>query len=470
MLLLAGVLGGCSQDETDWDEATGKEVRFDETTVLMSAGRAVTRAIDKNDKINGIYAGTEASDTTVYFTAESVFNWGTIEMHMTVDGTSKGIVDYQIQSGIAGQLKSKTDGQSLKWQNSSSAHTFHAWTIPETNLETNDDESAVNPNEYPEKARNPKAIEMNDDGKKGIVNFGPRADINNNILEYFVGTKTGPVTHKENGLSVNMVFHHLVTKVYINHLYHLRSDGTTETLTSDDFLSIHFPDMPQQGIFDSGIDGDVFPSVTAKTNGEKGVTSRYYHLFYLPPFKFEDWGRFEVAVEERSDNTSDDYEYVTRTYYGDLKEIAAGTDLTELKAGEAMTLDLVLADGKVTGMSVYIRNWNDVSDETVSQQVKKGIYTFDDFDSARSTEKVDNYWNGEKDQDGNKIILIYNNITVPDSRINEGYKIPEGYVLVGMGHNIIKNNGNFYFIGEGSAKDIYVNGKPYSYPSTTPTE
>lgn len=467
MLLLAGAFGGCSQDETAWDEATGKEVRFDETTVLMSSGRTMTRAIDKDDDINGIYAGIEASDTTVYFTSDSKFNWGTIKMHMTVDGISKGIVEYQILSGASGQLQSKADASSLKWQNSSSPHTFHAWTMPETAPETNDNEYAVNPNEYPQKARNPQAIEMNDDGKTGIVNFGPRADINNNILEYFVGTKTGPVTHKENGLSVNMVFRHLVTKVYINHLYHLRSDGTTETLTSDDFLSIYFPDMPQQGIFDSGIDGDVFPSVTANTNSQKGVTSRYYHLFYLPPFKFEDWGRFEVAVEERSNDTND-YDYVTRTYYGDLKEIAAGTGLTELKAGEAMTLDLVLADGKVTGMSVYIRNWNDVSDETVTQQVKKGIYTFEDFDTMRGENKTDNYWNGEYDEADNKIIRIYNNITIPDNRINEGFKIPEGYVLVGMGHNIIKEK--FYFRGEGSAKDVYVNGKPCSYPTSNPTE
>lgn len=478
MLLLAGVFGGCSQDETAWDEATGTEVRFDETTVLMSAGRAMTRAIDPKDDINGLYAGIEASDTTVYFTADSVFNWGTIKMYMTVDGASEGgIVDYKIQTGVKGQLKSETDGTSLKWKNSTASHTFYAWTMPATNSKTTEKEEPCNPRdpkhpEYFQKARNPKAIEMNADGKTGIVNFGTRADINNNILEYFVGTKTGPVTHKENGLSVNMIFRHLVTKVYINGLYQLRNDGTTKTLSGSDFLSIYFPDMPRQGIFNTGIGTGDFPSVTAKAGAECGVESRYYHLFYLPPFEFEKCGRFEVTVEEAT-SSEKPYEYITRTYYGHLKDIAAGTGLKELKAGEAMTLDLVLADGKVTGMSVYIRNWNDRPEETVSQQVKKGIYTSKEF--YRMRDHPEEYWSGVTDADGKKIIWIYNNITIPGNQLDYGFNISEGYVLYGMGHNIIKENGKkFWFYGEGSAEDFYVYGEPYSYtpspPSTTPAE
>lgn len=437
LLLLCVVMAGCSQDEAYNDDASGTEVRFDNTTVLVSSDRTSTRAIDKDDPFNGEYAGLEASENTIYLTHEKP--WGDIYMQMKVDEQDKGdIVKYKTESGKNGQLMSQDAGESLKWENSTSPHQFHAWSIPENSG---------------------NAIAMNPDGKTGTVHFGPFYDTDKEPLEYFIGTMTEPLTYKDNGLSVSMEFQHLVSKVYIKKLTRITSDGSHHTIDDNiseanhvGYLCITFPDMPQTGTFDTGIDGDVFPpSVVADdVEGKKGIIVKRKRTFHLPPFNFKQYGRFEVTLAE-PDNDGLYYMY---TYHGHLEDI---TTLTELKAGEAMALDLILTDGKVTGISVYIVDWNDESDETISIPAKKGIYSIADLKAACGG----NWDDYAVKENGEKVIKLYNNLNLTGSDISK-IEIPEGYVFDGMGHNIKGNNVTFSTAGTGEVRNVYVNGIPCS--------
>lgn len=425
LLLLCMAVAGCSQDETYRDYASGTDVRFDNTTVLVANNRTETRAISEGDPFNSEYAGLEASENTIYLTHEKP--WGDIYLNMKVDNVDRGVTKYQPGTGTKGQLVSQEAGQNLKWENSTSTHQFHAWTIPE---ESN------------------SAIIMNNDGKTGIVNFGPSYNESKKPLEYFIGTMTEPLTYKDNGLSVSMEFQHLVAKVCIRKLIRIKSDGShsdVDNSSSLDYLSITFPDMPQTAKFDTGIDKNEFPSVAANDGKDdpKGVVVKE-RTFHLPPFNFEKHGKFEVTCYE----TEPDYLYM-RTYYGHLKDIST---LTELRAGEAIALDLILTDGKVTGVSVYIVDWNDVSDETISLPAKPGIYMVDDLKGLEDG-NWDNY--AVTGGNGKKVIYLYNNLTLSSDLT---ITIPEGYVFDGLGHNI---KGNVTFNGEGTVRDLYVNGEPY---------
>lgn len=360
LLLLCAMMVGCSQDEAYSDYASGTDVRFDNTTVLVASDRTSTRAISKDDPFNGDYAGLEASDSTIYLTHEKP--WDDIFLSMKVDGESKGgIVKYRTESGKNGQLVSQETGQALKWENSASTHQFHAWIIPENSG---------------------NAIVMNPDGMAGTVNFEPNYDDPNEPLEYFIGTMTEPLTYKDNGLSVSMVFRHLVSKVYIRKITRIFSDGThhdVDLTTNPSIVGISFPDMPQTATFNTGIDKGEFSSVIANIGDGKGVFVNFIELqnpaFHLPPFDFKEHGRFEVSLAENDGNGL----YYVYTYHGHLKDI---TTLEELKAGEAMALDLILTDGKVTGIFVYIVNWNDRSNETLSIPAKDGIYSSEDMAAA----------------------------------------------------------------------------------------
>lgn len=423
--MLCTFVAGCSQDDVDVDIASGKDIRFDNTTLLVTRSGTSTRAINPYDPINGGYAGLEASDSTIYITVEKP--WGDICLNMKVDGEDKGgIVKYKPESGMTGQLISCETGQSLKWENSTSEHLFHAWTIPENSTNT---------------------IVMAPDGKTGMVNFGPFYDESKVPLEYFIGTMIGPLTYKGNGLSVSMEFRHLVSKIYIRNITRIRSDGSRQIISSGSnpgILCITFPDMPQQGLFNAGLDKNEFPSVVADVSSDKGVVAMY-SPFHFPPFNFDEYGRFEVTLDEKDEEGILHYMY---TYYGHLKDI---TTLKELKAGEAMALDLILADGKVTGMSVWIVNWYDEPAQTISIPAKKGIYSYGDLWAAYNNGKG---WNWD-DYAVEKVIRLYNNLDLTSEEVVY-IPIPDGYVFDGMGHNI---KGNVTFGGEGTVHNLYINGK-----------
>lgn len=413
-LLISGVvLCGCTRE----DDSVLKDVIFNRTTVAVT-GRA-TRSVDVNDG----YSGIEASDSTIYLANTDNISWGTIHIHLYVDESDKGTQPYNVKSGAYGELASAGGGETLKWQNSTAEHTFHAWNSMES-------------------PSWPVTIDVS--GTTGTVDFNG-GEASNSSLEYFIGTRTGPLTYKANGLSVSMEFRHLVSKICINSITRVKSDGSKERIYGSSFI-LEFPKMPQQGIFDTGIAGDKFPTVSADAGSGSGIAFKVFSNwnYYLPPFEFADYGDFIITIAEQEG----DY-FRPVMYYGNLADISG---LKGLQAGEAMVLDLLLSDGKVTGISVYIIDWNDISRQDVSMPARTGIYSYEDLYDAIANNNLDAYC---VEEDGKKVIRIYNNITIPASIT--GVPIPDGYILDGQGHNIIANEGLSF---SGEVRNLYLNGLP----------
>lgn len=260
-------------------------------------------------------------------------------------------------------------------------------------------------------------------------------------------------------------FEHLVSKIVIDRVTRIYSDGSTNSDIWKTLRTISFPNMPTLGTFATGINTDESPRVEF-TDEKRGV--RFHFADYIPYFNKEQNIPLYVFPQSFNDENNRGRFLISLTdgnvYEGDLKELVNEFDkdhkLTDIKAGECLTIRLVLKDNEVEGFYVYIQNWNT---ETAGQVKDKPypsvgtpeelIHGYTELDGNRfQLNFSDDLVYEEKD--GIKTVRLSDNIDLTGLS-NLVLVIPEGYVLDGCDFNITCSGLTF----EGDVRNLYINGE-----------
>lgn len=243
---------------------------------------------------------------------------------------------------------------------------------------------------------------------------------------------------------------------------------------------------------------DEYTSILERT----GLASYWNQTMYVPPFNLSDDKLSEFVVYVVAKDSTDSYStykyykwdgdpnkdgsdrgtnrtYTIDTrYYGNLSSIAesiksqkqamlsmsmdnvssSSDKLTWLEAGEGLKLNLQLADGKVTGITVSIQGWGSSSGSETETHSRTGIFSVNDLNDF-----CDGYWRhddppypyvpeGLADKDKN--IYLYDDLVYNDHTQLELKMRGDGYTLHGQGHVITctdfhergdnKNKGNIF--------------------------
>lgn len=369
-----------------------------------------------------------------------------IRQDAVVEGNAKAAsAVYRLKPGETNRLVCN-DGQTpLNWLSRIATHKFRAWTEPEG------------------------VAAMEDSPWLRTVDMTKR----NLDYEYFVGARTEELSYAKHGLTVALKFEHLIGKLIIDNVSLIYSDGVKTDNMMSNVGAIYFPNMPTTGVFNTGVEdgGDM-----AVTFSEKDATGILFSLtgnidyneyvknlsipFYVLPMLFadgNDYGEFYVNFY----HPHGDF----RRYKGNLKDLVNEDDpentLSGIKAGECLTLRLVLKDDKVDGFYAYVENWKDHNNQPLKEAPYPGIFTPEDLVANLNL----NVWPFiltpdedviyETTPDGKKIVRIYDNLDFSGYNLSSVQIIvPDGYVLDGLGHNI---SGVPVFVIEGDVRNLYVN-------------
>lgn len=449
-LCFAG-LSSCGADDTQIDESREvNEVRFCGGVMKIAATRTDTKEPE-------------------YDLISSENEYGEVHIHAFADNADDTFLKYGVyvtrKGGTAGILDAKdaVDGK-LEWFNTSADHYFHAWTVPDgVSMSGNKMESGR------------VDFKPTDDDKLPNTGINSR---NNHALEKFIGSVKGPVSYRTNNSYVELIFRHLVSKITITGVQRTKLDNTKVWLGD---VVIYFPDMPRYADFKTGVNKDNHldvPVVTADANSVRGLsfnavspvedeTSTYYP-FYLPPFKFSDYGEFIVTGISWGEDGRED----CGPYYGNLSDL----DFDGLNGGEHLGLTLHVKDGQVFGFATTILGWDEMPERNSGHSPKhKGIYNYDDLrrlcdylnSPSDNDNKLDGLYTIEKNEKGDeiKVIRIFSDIDLTEygMDVNHWLNVPSDVVIDGMGHNIIfsQDKGSIFKYGSENVKNLYQNGELY---------
>lgn len=375
----------------------------------------------------------DINQTTDKYTETQIFhvrpaNYGTLDME-TVEGTKTA----------------------MEWTDKENEVDFYAWTVP-------------------------TGVSINNDAATGTVDFGieagnkrpttdnwPETDKydDNHVtpLEVFISAyKKAQFTENP---SVNLDFNHVVSKVSL-----IVRWWTNKVITDD--VTITFPTIPQtwnvEQIEENGKQKAF--SITTPTENPAALSFALsqlykpkdnYRTFYLPPLtgdhNFEKAGDFEITYGD------------TGTFYGSLSQIVP-SNLTELEAGEHLTLEIHLNPNFNAGGTAYINPWKEIDSDKAYANPYRGIYTVEGLKVLKEyLEDTDNkelpdslYIDGNETPGDKKIIRLYNDLkdlTDEDCSL----KLKDDMVFDGLGHIVTIPNGKSLF-GEVSAtkdKEIAIN-------------
>lgn len=378
-------------------------------------------------------------------------------------GTETELKTYIVPSGYEGRLepKGEAEGDTLKWYDLDSPHSFYAWTIPwDESWEAKAESLTV-------KFENSSDA----DSKKAGYDAEKR---NNAILEKFIGTRSEEkpdghnLSYKEHGKYVELTFFHLVSKIKIGSFILIEANGSIQ---KDLKADVTFVGMPTEATFYPHPEDDRRPYVGEPytTSEDDGIT--YFlaneaagdDVFYICPEVDFSKINFKVKLISR--------EYLTYdTYYGTFDDVTfirepgsdydKGGDEKILHAGEMMTLNITLIPGVGPGLSLVITPWSTEDPEESQYHAYPGIYSdaevkemhgsFVDnsFEDAQAEAKRLFETYGEKrdiDGDGEleMVFPLYDNVDVTGATRDNIFPIPNGYILDGMGHTItMKTNTN----------------------------
>lgn len=375
-----------------------------------------------------------------------------------VDGETN-LAIYHLKQAETGLLEyvdsSRNPDEPLKWKSTNAVHNFHSWTEP-------------------------AGVTMEASKESGTVDMRTK----NMDYEYFVGETAGPMSYGTQGLTVGLRFEHLISKIVIDQISLIHSDGSVNAnILSDKILrSIMFPNMPFMGTFTTGIKAGDEVMKVVHSDEDRGITySDASHLqqvgdkkqlsFYLLPQAFntiEEYGKFYVSLNHDKETGT------IRLYEGNLNELVNEDDLehnlTKIEAGECLTLRLVLKDDKVEGFYVHIVDWNTAPEGPVKDKPYPGIGSAVDIvTEGHFTDLGNNKFMLTddflkdlvyKEVDGKKVVRLCDNIDL------SGFSditlvIPDNYVLDGCNMNFICPGLQL----EGEYKNVYINGTgPQSKP------
>lgn len=345
---------------------------------------------------------------------------------------------YEIPSGYEGRLTSKS-GVSLNWLNTTTDHTFYSWTLPWEEEDYLYDNLLV--------TRSP-------------VSFLPQDYLGQNcdILEKFIGVKEGPFNYRSNGEYVNLQYHHLVSKIVLDQITLITDKGET---INDVRGSIKFIGLPQSGIFDRRPrNGKDSPEIILDEDYDTDVTFTFSNqqnsrIFYV--FPGMDISSLSFQIDLTTPQTYDG------SFFGNFSSVNfkrpqddewhKDKSPTTLYAGEVMHMSITLSQGKVTGISLSIDDWNTQDRSTGTTHDRNGVYSNKDLSEILSN----NYSKEElkeifgEEEDDRIIFRQYNDLDHSSSSL---LVFDEG-TLDGMGHTVsMKSNNNNVTLK--NVRDIYI--------------
>lgn len=387
-----------------------------ETNVLRYVNDIRIRKIDINNNAN------QHKETQIFNVRPA--NYGTLDMEIAEEGTKTA----------------------MEWTDKENSVDFYAWTVP-------------------------TGVSIDNDVTTGTVDFGieagnkcpttdnwPETDKydDNNVtpLEVFISAYK-PAKFTESP-SVNLGFNHVVSKVSI-----IVRWWTNKVITND--VKITFPAIKQIWNVGQTEEGERQKTFTVTNPVESSAALSFtlqqlykpkdnYRTFYLPPltkdYNFEKAGDFEVKYGED-------------TYYGSLSQIVSSS-LTELKAGEHLTLEIHLNPNFNAGGTAYINPWKDIDNDNAYANPYRGIYTTKGLEALKSY--LESTEGNKKlsdslyiEEDGKKIIRLYNDLTLSNEEWS--LKLEDDMIFDGLGHIVNVPSGKSLF-GEVSAtanKEIAIN-------------
>lgn len=379
---------------------------------------------------------------------------------------------YEIPSGYEGRLGVKDSQQPLNWFDLDSPHIFYGWTIPWNLPGYNPESETTVPIEF-----------LNSSEESGY-----KINKNNQILEKFIGAASGPYVYKEHGRYVELTFFHLVSKIKINSLSLVESDGSIQKHLKADVTFVNMPTTATFHPFPESPDGKpqrpyVEPGEANKDDGITYYISNDYvdsDLFYVcPEVNFRDI-EFKIVL-----NNTEYADY--KTYYGTFNDVVferqnvdhdspEGNDTTILHAGEMMSVDIVLIPGIGPGLRLIIQDWSTDEPRDAQYHTYPGLYSEEDLNALRDLfmqlmspddqdilDKIkDMYDIYGAEIDGKKSLKLFNNIDLTTDKDGNIFPVWKDYILDGLGHMVRMktNNGSFWggsvpYYNIGPCRNIY---------------
>lgn len=425
-IVLAGTLSSCSRQEEPQYAPDGDEVLFQG---LVKNSNMVSRSSDFNE------------EDFVLINNSTDAHFGDIRIcSSTSEASSEAddvIAEYEPADAWQGRLEvNKEKSEPLTWSKDANAeYTFYACTYPSVSESSGGGVGGVTMD--------------NDKSMQGWVTFGTQKDTH---LESFIVAKEGPLTYAKNGSYVKLLFYRPVAKIQIESVTHFDANGSQTPIKK---CKIDFPNLYHTARFNAkknwtdvkdvwlqlGEDGYQAPQLDLSWEWDisaAGAKASDYVL-YVHPFSF---GKDE-ADGGQPDPTQPGYFKITATikdtenkdtekvYFASL---AGLKDITELKAGQFMKMQIAVQDGGGGGLGCQIVDWNTKGEQNVSHR-RAGIYTQDDADnllkilktSPLDTGALNNYCRDGK---------IYLYTSVDWSSVTGSLKIPDGYTLCKQGYSV----------------------------------
>lgn len=417
---------------------------------------------------------------------------------------------YNVPSAYEGRLDPKNPEQRLDWQNLDRRHTFYSWTVPW--LETSPDFLSGNQGATDSEYYFPSAETIPVNFFNSSEQYGFDENKNNAVLEGLVGAKSASLSYEEHGKFVELTFHHLVSRIIIESLILIQTDGSVqEDLQAD----MTFVGMPVQATLYPHPKDNLNPEYKIPAGSgprvggpyvespDTGVTyfiankANIEDIFYVCPEI--DFSKIDFQIKLNSEKylgydtyygTFDDVIFDRETGWGyDRGDDATGSieDQKILHAGEEMRLNIVLIPGIGPGLRVIIRNWSTDKPYDSEYHSYPGIYS--DAEIQQFIDMMFNFTQSDYDnpppelemfyeiygheENGKKYIPLYENVTLPrhgNSNPSNIFPVPNGYVIDGMGHTVTMstngpNNeghqGQRYF-NVGPVRDIYLTDGTYT--------
>lgn len=417
-IVLAGTLSSCSRQEEPQYAPDGDEVLFQG---LVKNSNMVSRSSDFNE------------EDFVLINSSTDAHFGDIRICSSPFGAADVIAEYKPADAWQGRLSAKDLSNPLTWNKGTTTnYTFYACTYP-SGPEGSDG-----------------GVTMDDvNPMQGTVTFGIQKDTH---LESFIVAKEGPLTYAENGSYVKLLFYRPVAKIQIDSITHFDANGSQTPIKQ---CKIDFPNLYRTARFDAKKDwtddnpGDVWLSTKGTglswnwdISGEDVNVSDY--VLYVHPFSFGSDG----ADGGQPDPTQPGYFKITATikdtenkdtekvYFASL---AGLKDITELKAGQFMKMQIAVQDGGGGGLGCQIVDWNTKGEQTVSHR-RAGIYTQEDADNLLKILKASSLDEGALNnycRDGK----IYLYTSVDWSKVTGSLTIPKGYTLCKQGYSVTLGEG-----------------------------
>lgn len=415
-IVLAGTLSSCSRQEEPQYAPDGGEVLFQG---LVKNSNMISRS-DFNEK------------DFVLINSSTDAQFGDIRICSSTSEASDVIAEYEPADAWQGRLSALNTP--LKWSKGTDAeYTFYACTYPSG----------------PEGSDGGVTMDANN-SMQGTVTFGTQKDTH---LESFIVAKEGPLTYADNGSYVKLLFYRPVAKIQIESVTHFDAAGSQTPIKQ---CKIDFPNLYLTARFDAKkVRGDDNPGDVWLQLGDAGYQAPQLglswewdisvedaasdYVLYVHPFSFSFPFGSDDADGGQPDPTQPGYFRITATIDGEKKvyfaSLAGLKNITELKAGQFMKMQIAVQDGGGGGLGCRIVDWNTEDEQTVSHR-RAGIYTQEDADNLLEILQASSLDEGALNnycRDGKNIYLY---TSVDWSSVTGPLTIPDGYTLCKQGYSV----------------------------------